>query len=92
MSITGVEGESLLLGLDGHGVAVSTGSACTSGSLKPSHVLTAMGVEAWVAHASLRFSLGRDNTEQDVAHVLDVLPSVAERLRAMSPIYNKGQR
>jgi len=92
VSITGVEGESLLLGLDAHGVAVSTGSACTSGSLKPSHVLTALGLKPWVAHASLRFSLGRVNTQDDVDYVLEVLPPVAERLRAMSPVYRKGER
>ena len=90
MSIIGVEGESMLLAMDAHGIAAATGSACTSGSLEPSHVLLAMGVPPEVAHGSLRFSLGRMNTEEDVDWVLEVLPGVVERLREMSPIYNKA--
>ena len=90
LSVTGVEGESMLLALDGHGIAATTGSACTSGSLEPSHVLMAMGVPPEVAHGSLRFSLGRMNTEQDVDRVLEVLPGVVARLRDMSPTYNKA--
>jgi cysteine desulfurase len=81
-----VEGESMLLSLDAAGVCVSTGSACTSGTLEPSHVLTAMGVPAEMAHGSLRFSLGRVNDEKDVEYVLEKLPPIVRRLREMSPI------
>lgn len=89
VSILGIEGESMLLSLDAQGVAASTGSACTSGSLEPSHVLTSMDIPPEVAHGSLRFSLGRMNTEEDVDHVLEVLPQVVKRLRDMSPTYQK---
>lgn len=82
-----VEGESILLDLDLHGIAASTGSACTSGSFEPSHVLVAMGVPADIAQGSLRFSLGRMNTEQEIDKVLDVLPKAVARLRKMSPLY-----
>ncbi|MBM3242348.1 cysteine desulfurase NifS [Candidatus Poribacteria bacterium] len=82
-----IEGEGLILSLDMHGICVSTGSACTSGSLEPSHVLTAMGLSAEIAHGSVRFSLGRDNTEEEIDYVLEVLPNVVNRLRAMSPLY-----
>jgi cysteine desulfurase len=91
VSIEGIEGESMLLSLDAKGVAVSTGSACTSGSLEPSHVLIAMGIPPEVAHGSLRFSLGLVTTDEDVDYVLEVLPPIVERLRAMSPIYKKGR-
>ena len=90
VSVLGIEGESMLLTLDVHGIAVSTGSACTSGTLEPSHVLTAMGIPAEIAHGSLRFSLGRMNTTEDVDYVLEVLPNVVARLRDMSPIYRKS--
>jgi cysteine desulfurase len=90
VSVLGIEGESMLLSLDAQGIAASTGSACTSGSLEPSHVLTAMDIPAEVAHGSLRFSLGRMNTEEDVDYVLDVLPTVVQRLRDMSPTYQKS--
>jgi cysteine desulfurase len=79
-----VEGEGIIMGLDLAGVAVSSGSACTSASLEPSHVLLAMGVRPATAQGSIRFSLGRENTEEDVDRVLDVLPPIVERLRAMS--------
>lgn len=81
-----VEGESILLMLDALGVAASTGSACTSASLEPSHVLTACGLPPEHAHGSLRLTLGLRNTEEDVDYVLSVLPGVIERLREMSPL------
>jgi len=83
--IDGVEGESLLLMLDARGIAASSGSACTSGSLEPSHVLMAMGVRPELAHGSLRLSLGRAATAEDVDAVLEVLPPVVERLRSIAP-------
>ena len=79
-----IEGEGIIMGLDLAGVAVSSGSACTSASLEPSHVLVAMGVPPAVAQGSIRFSLGRENTEADVDYVLETLPPIVERLRAMS--------
>lgn len=78
-----VEGEPILLGLDFAGIAASSGSACTSASLEPSHVLVATGLTAELAQASLRLSLGHDNTEEDVDYVLSVLPDLVSRLRAM---------
>jgi cysteine desulfurase len=82
-----VEGEGILLSLDMQGIAASSGSACASGSTEPSHVLLAMGVPPDIAHGSLRLTLGRENTEEDVDRVLEVLPGIVERLRAMSPLY-----
>ena len=90
MSFECAEGEALLIGLDMKGIAVSTGSACTSGSVEPSHVLRAMGVTPTTAHASIRFSLGRDNTQEDVDYVLGALPEVVERLRRVSPDYSRA--
>lgn len=84
MCVKFVEGEAMLLRLDYEGMAASSGSACTSGSLEPSHVLLAMGLPAEIAHGSLRFSLGKANTEQDVDRVIEVLPPIVEKLRAMS--------
>ena len=84
-----IEGESLLLSLDLQGVAASSGSACTSGSLDPSHVLMAMGLDHETAHGSLRLTLGRGNDEADVDYVLKILPPIVERLRNMSALYKK---
>lgn len=84
-----IEGESLLLLLDMKGIAASSGSACTSGSLDPSHVLLAIGLEHEVAHGSLRITLGDDNTEEDIDYLLEVLPEIVSRLREMSPLYEK---
>jgi len=92
MSFEFVEGESMILSLDLEGIAVSTGSACTSGSLEPSHVLKAMRVDPAVAQGSIRFSLGKDNTEEDIDYVLEVLPEIVTRLRAMSPLYKRKSR
>ncbi len=88
MCFEGVEGESLLLMLDFKGVQASSGSACTSGSLDPSHVLLAIGLKHEVAHGSLRLSLSENNTEEDVDYILEVLPSIIDRLRSMSPLWD----
>lgn len=85
-SIKYIEGESILLMLDMVGIAASSGSACTSGSLDPSHVLLALGLTHEVAHGSVRMTLGDDTTDEDIDYVLETLPKVAHRLRAMSPI------
>ena len=90
VSFTGVEGEAILLYLDLEGIAVSTGSACASGSLDPSHVLLATGVDAELAHGSIRFSMGRESSIQEVEYVLDVLPPIIQRIRNMSTAYIKG--
>jgi cysteine desulfurase len=89
-----IEGESLLLSLDLEGIAASTGSACASGTSEPSHVLTAMCVEPVLAQGTLRFSLGHENTEEDIDYILNVLPNIVARLREMSPLwreYNKSK-
>lgn len=91
VSIKYVEGESILLNLDLMGIAASSGSACTSGSLEPSHVLLAMGVPHEVAHGSLRMTLGKTNSDKDIDYVLEVLPSIVERLREMS-VFGKKER
>ncbi|HUU63390.1 MAG TPA: cysteine desulfurase family protein [Dehalococcoidia bacterium] len=90
-----IEGESMLMLLSHQGIAASSGSACTSRALKASHVLTAMGVPAEIAQGSLLFSLGLENTEEDIDYVLEALPPIVDRLRQMSPLYSKfikGQR
>ena len=91
VSIDYVEGESMVLNLDLEGICVSTGSACSSSSLEPSHVLLAMNLSHEQAHSSLRFSLGKWTTEEDIERVLDILPRIVIKLRAMSPLL-KSQR
>jgi cysteine desulfurase len=86
LSVDFVEGESMLLNLDLEGICASTGSACSSASLEPSHVLLALGLPPEQAHSSLRFTLGRENTEADIERVLEVLPAIVAKLRAMSPL------
>jgi cysteine desulfurase len=86
ISVAGIEGEAILLNLEMKGVAVSTGSACMSDTLEPSHVLLAMGMDHANAQGTLRFSLGRDNTAEDIDHVVAILPEIVERLRRMSPL------
>ena len=87
VSVIYVEGESMLLNLDMKGIAGSSGSACTSGSLDPSHVLLAMGLDHATAHGSLRLTLGDDNNEAEVDYFLEVFPAIIDRLRGMSPLY-----
>jgi cysteine desulfurase nifS len=89
ISIEGIEGESLLLMLDLNGICASSGSACTSGSLDPSHVLLSIGLKHEVAHGSLRLSIEEDVTDEDVDYILEVIPKVVERLRSMSPVWEK---
>ena len=89
ISIEGVEGESLLLKLDLNGICASSGSACTSGSLDPSHVLLALGLKHEVAHGSLRLSISNENTDEDIDYILEVVPKIVEQLRAMSPLWEK---
>jgi cysteine desulfurase len=91
VSVDFVEGESMVLNLDLQGICASTGSACSSASLEPSHVLLALGLSPEQAHGSLRFTLGRDNTEADVERVLEVLPGIVAKLRAMSPLLKTQQ-
>lgn len=86
LSFYGVEGESMLLLLDQEGIAVSTGSACSSGSLSPSHVLLALGIDVLLAHGSLRITLGKYNTEKEVEKLIEVLPKIVQRLRKISPL------
>jgi cysteine desulfurase len=85
-----IEGESMLLWLDDEGICASTGSACTSGSLEPSHVLLATGLPVEISHGSLRLTLGDANREEDVDFVLEVLPNIVKKLRDMSPLYQKS--
>lgn len=87
-----VEGESILLMMDGLGICASSGSACTSGSLEPSHVLRAMGVPFTAAHGTIRFSLSLYNTEEEIDFVIEKLPGIIEQLRSMSPFWKDGQQ
>ena len=91
VSVERVEGESLILSLDMAGIAVSSGSACTSGSLEPSHVLMAMGLDHQSAHGSLRLTLGKGTSAEDIDYVLSVFPGVVQRLRDMSPLRKSGE-
>jgi len=87
ISFSYVDGESMLLKLDMEGIACSTGSACTSSNLEPSHVLSAIGLPLELAHGSLRFSLGRQTTEDNIRYILEVLPGIISKLRSISPAY-----
>lgn len=89
ISIEGVEGESLLLMLDIKGICASSGSACTSGSLDPSHVLLALGLKHEVAHGSLRLSISDETTDEDIDYIIKTVPEVVDKLRAMSPLWEK---
>ena len=89
VSIEFVEGESMLLSLDMEGIAASTGSACSSSTLEPSHVLLALGLSPELAHGSLRLTLGRYTKEEEIDHVLEILPSIVDKLRSMSPLYKQ---
>ena len=89
MCFEGIEGESLLLKLDFAGISASSGSACTSGSLDPSHVLLSIGLPHEIAHGSLRISFSDNNTEEDVDYILETVPTVVEYLRSMSPLWDK---
>lgn len=89
ISIRGIEGESLLLMLDLNGICASSGSACTSGSLDPSHVLLAIGLPHEIAHGSLRLTIGEDTTDEDIDYILEVVPRVVTQLRAMSPLWER---
>ncbi len=88
-AISAIEGESLVLYLDMEGICTSTGSACSTGSLDPSHVLMAIGLSHEVSHGSLRVTLGRFNTEEEVDYIIEALPKVVEKLRSMSPVWNR---
>ena len=89
MCFEGIEGESLLLMLDMKGICASSGSACTSGSLDPSHVLLAIGLKHEIAHGSLRLSFGEETTMEDADYILSVLPEIIEKLRVMSPLWDR---
>lgn len=89
ISVRGIEGESLLLMLDLNGICASSGSACTSGSLDPSHVLLSIGLPHEIAHGSLRLSINEETTDEDIDYILEVVPRVVDRLRAMSPLWDR---
>ena len=95
MCFEGIEGESLLLLLDKKGICASSGSACTSGSLDPSHVLLSLGIPHELAHGSLRLSIGEYNTMEEIDYIIEVLPGIVQYLRDMSPIWDaleKGEK
>jgi len=92
VSFPGAEGEAILLSMDMAGIEASTGSACASGSLEPSHVLMAIGVEPELAHGSIRFSLGWETTKEDIDYIIGTLPPIIERLRAMSTMSSAGTK
>jgi cysteine desulfurase len=85
--LDGIEGESMILMLDMEGICVSSGSACTTGSLEPSHVLLALGIPQESAHGSLRVTLGRSTTDEHIDHFIRVFPPIVARLREMSPVW-----
>src|SRR5207249_8933977 len=86
-----IEGEALIIALDLKGLALSTGAACSSGAIEPSHVLTAMGLRPDRARASIRFSFGKQNTAEDVDFAIQLVPGSVDRLRELSPLYNKNK-
>jgi cysteine desulfurase len=92
LSFEGVDGEGLLIGLDMQGICASSGSACSSGQTEPSHVLLSMGLPIELAKGSVRFSLGWENTEEEVDRVIEVFPSIVERLRNLSPVWSDLQK
>jgi len=89
ISVAGIESESVLIALDRKGIYISSGSACSSGSLEPSHVLLAIGRDSVLSRGSLRFTLGRFTKEEDIDYVLKILPKVIEKIRKISPLYKK---
>ncbi|MBR2702712.1 MAG: cysteine desulfurase NifS [Oscillospiraceae bacterium] len=92
MCFEGIEGESLLLMLDDQGICASSGSACTSGSLDPSHVLLSLGIPHEIAHGSLRLSIGEYNTMEEIDHIIEVVPKVVEYLRSISPVWDELEK
>jgi cysteine desulfurase len=88
----GIDGEALVIALDLKGLEVSTGAACSSGAIEPSHVLTAMGLHQDRAKASIRFSLGKQNAHEDVDFAMSIIPETVERLRSLSPVYGRAAR
>ena len=92
VTFAGIEGEALVIALDLRGLACSTGAACSSGALEPSHVLTAIGLRASEARASVRFSLGRRTTVQEIEAALEIVPPAVAQLRQLSPSYRKAGR
>ena len=92
MCFEGIEGESLLLMLDDQGICASSGSACTSGSLDPSHVLLSLGIPHEIAHGSLRLSIGEYNTMEQIDHIIEVVPKVVKYLRSISPVWDELEK